>query len=213
MPVFAGTASPSRRTTSVSTACYGLPPGQYYITAQPQQQQAFQSVGPNSQTEGAEARNGYARTFYPGTADVSRAQKVTVGIGQTLTEINFMLLPTRLATISGVAVDPQGQPLGRGFVQIDAARWNDDAGRLRRRTVAPGRDVYRAECRARHVHAAGHRAAQQRRTGTPAGLPEFSVAVVTVNGEDVTDVRLTPRGACHASAAAYRLTIRPRRSR
>jgi protocatechuate 3,4-dioxygenase beta subunit len=95
---------------------FGLPPGQYYVAAQPQQQ-VFQAVnGPN--TEGAEARNGYARTFYPGTADVSRAQKITVGVGQTLTEINFMLLPTRLATIAGVAVDVLGQPLQRGIVQV-----------------------------------------------------------------------------------------------
>src|SRR5205814_3753817 len=60
----------------------------------------------------------YARTFYPGTADVSSAQKITVGIGQTLAEINIMLLPTRLATISGIALNSQGQPFDRGSVQV-----------------------------------------------------------------------------------------------
>ena len=90
MPVFAGNGIPLATNDIGEYRLYGLPPGQYYITAQPQQQQEFQSVAPNSQTEGAEARNGYARTFYPGTTDVGRAQKVVVGIGQTLTEINFM---------------------------------------------------------------------------------------------------------------------------
>ena len=99
---------------------FGLTPGQYYLAARPQQQAfPFPAIGPpGGQAEGAEARTGYARTFYPGTADVSAAQKITVGIGQTLGEINIMLLPTRLAAISGVAVNSQGQPFGRGNVQI-----------------------------------------------------------------------------------------------
>ena len=49
---------------------------------------------------------------------MSAAQKITVGIGQTMSEINIVLLPARLATISGMAVDAEGQPLGRGTVQI-----------------------------------------------------------------------------------------------
>src|SRR5258706_7870196 len=68
--------------------------------------------------EGQEARNGYARTFYPGKTDVSTARKITLGTGETLSEINIVLLPTRLATISGVAVDGQGQPFNRGSVQM-----------------------------------------------------------------------------------------------
>lgn len=170
---------------------YGLAPGQYYITAQ-QQQQAFQFIGgPNNQTEGAEARNGYARTYYPGTADLSRAQKITVGIAQTFTEMNIMLLPTRLATISGVAVDQQGQPLGRGNVQImprgGMLVGGISGGPLRPDgtftvpNVAPGTYTLRANVQR-----------TQPEPGTPPGPPEFSVAVVTVNGEDITDVRLTP---------------------
>jgi protocatechuate 3,4-dioxygenase beta subunit len=170
---------------------FGLSPGQYYVAAQPQQQ-AFPVVGAlGGQAEGAEARNGYARTFYPGTADVSTAQKITVGLGQTLGEINIMLLATRLATISGVAVNSQGQPFGRGSVQVmprgGIPFGGISGGPLRADgtftvpNVPPGQYTLRAIA-PQAPPAPGERPAP----------PEFSVAVVSVNGEDVTDVRLTP---------------------
>jgi hypothetical protein len=170
---------------------YGMAPGQYYVSVQPQP--GFQMGGGpfGNQTEGPEARSGYARTFYPGTPDVSNAQKVTVGLGQTLTEINIVLQPTRLAAISGVAVDAQGQPLGRGNVQmmprggmlmggLSGGPIGPD-GTFTVQNVAPG--VYTMRATAPRI-APG--------PGGPPGPPEFSVAVITVNGEDVSGVRLTP---------------------
>jgi hypothetical protein len=170
---------------------FGLQPGQYYVAAQPQEQ-AFSSIGAGGgQTEGQEARNGYARTFYPGTADVSAARKITVETGQTLSDINIVLLPTRLATISGVAVDAQGQPLDRGFVQVmprgGGIFLGGGGGPLRPdgtftiANVPPGQYTVRANV---PRNAPG--------PGTPPAPPDFSVAVVAVNGEDVTGVRLTP---------------------
>ena len=168
---------------------FGLPPGQYHVAAQPQQQSFSPILNPsNGQVEGQEARNGYARTFYPGTADVSGAQKITVGLGQTISEMNIVLLPTRLATVSGVAVDSQGQPLGGGFVQmlprgvfiggISGGPLSPD-GTFRVPNVAPGLYTLRANT-----------------PGMPpapgAPPPEISVAVVVVAGEDVTDLRLMP---------------------
>ena len=170
---------------------FGLPPGQYYVAAQPQQQ-AFSTPGPlNGQVEGQEARNGYARTFYPGTADVSGAQKVTVELGQTISEMNIVLLQARLATVSGVAVDSQGQLLGGGFVQImprgavfaggfSGGPLSPD-GTFRVPNVPPG--LYTLRANAPRTPPA---------PGAPPVPPEFSVAVVAVAGEDVTDVRLMP---------------------
>ena len=98
---------------------FGLAPGQYYVSAMPQQGPI--SAGPaafmNGVLEGPEARNGYAPTFYPGTADATAAQKLTVSVGQTLTEINVALLATQTATISGMAVDAEGRPMA-GFIQM-----------------------------------------------------------------------------------------------
>jgi protocatechuate 3,4-dioxygenase beta subunit len=172
---------------------FGLTPGQYYVAAQPQQQAfPFPAIGPlGGQPEGADARTGYARTFYPGTADVSAAQKITVGIGQTIGEINIMLLPTRLATISGVAVNSQGQPFDRGNIQImprgGMVFGGVSGGPLKQDgtfavpNVPPGQYTLRA------IAPQGPPA-----PGARPAPPEFSVAIVSVNGEDVTDVRLTP---------------------
>jgi hypothetical protein len=113
-----------------------------------------------------------------------------VGIGETLSEINIVLLPTRLATISGVALDAQGQRLDRGFVQVmprGAIFFGGGGGPLRPdgtftiANVPPGQYTVRANAQR---NAPG--------PGTPPAPPDFSVAVVAVNGEDVTDVRLTP---------------------
>ena len=139
--------------------------------------------------EGQEARNGYAPTFYPGTADATAAQRLTVGVGQTLTEINVALLTTRTATISGMAVDAEGRPMG-GFVQIISRGGINGlggaGGPLRPDgtfsipNVAPGAYVLRAN------------SPRIDSSGPPSGPPDFSLAYVTVNGEDITDVRLAP---------------------
>lgn len=170
---------------------FGQAPGQYYVSAILQQGGVV--AGPAALTtgrlEGQEARNGYAPTFYPGTADSGAAQRVTVGFAQTLNEINIVLLATRTATISGVAVDSQRNPLG-GFVQLISRGGINGLGGLGGAlrpdgtfsipNVPPGAYVLRAN--SQPVRSA---------SGAPIGPPEFSLAFVTVNGEDVTDVQLT----------------------
>ena len=36
-------------------------------------------------------RSGYAPTYYPGTPNVAEAQRVTVGLGQVINDINIAL--------------------------------------------------------------------------------------------------------------------------
>jgi hypothetical protein len=170
---------------------FGLPPGQYYISAMPQQ--TLFVTGPVGggfgAFEGEEARNGYAPTFYPGTADATAAQKITLGLAQTLSEINIVLIAARTATISGIAVDAEGRPMS-GFVQIvprgGMTGLGGPGGPLRSDgtfsipNVAPGTYVLRANRPPVNT------------SGPPTGPPEFSLAFVSVNGEDVTGVRLAP---------------------
>ena len=85
-----------------------LPPGDYYVSA------TFRNLTVNPLQE-TNDRGGYAPTYYPGTADLSAAQKLTVATGQTVSDITLALLPMRTARVSGTAVDAQGQPL-RGIV-------------------------------------------------------------------------------------------------
>ncbi len=54
---------------------------------------------------------GYAPTYFPGTASLTDARRVTVVVGQDAVNTNFALMPGRAANISGTAVDSLGRPL------------------------------------------------------------------------------------------------------
>src|SRR5262249_5082205 len=54
---------------------FALPPGQYYLSAT-----LRNFNGPMDAT--TDDRSGYAPTYYPGTASVTEAQRITVAIGQ-----------------------------------------------------------------------------------------------------------------------------------
>src|SRR6185436_3255897 len=82
---------------------FGLAPGQYYVSAT-----LRGGMMMNAQSDD---RVGYAPTYFPGTGNVGEAQKLTIALGQILNDINVSLIPTRVATLSGVAVDSQGRPL------------------------------------------------------------------------------------------------------
>jgi hypothetical protein len=74
---------------------FGLAPGRYYISA------AYRgAIGGDT-----ESRSGYASTYYPGTADILQAQRITIAAGQTIAGMNFTLLPVRTVKVSGVALD------------------------------------------------------------------------------------------------------------
>jgi len=170
---------------------FGIAPGQYYVSATPQPGGIV--AGPAAPLagalEGPEARNGYAPTFFPGTADGSAAQRLTLGFGQTLSEVNIGLLATRMATISGTAIDPQGRPIG-GFIQIISRGGingiGGPGGAVRAdgtfsiANVSPGSYILRANLQG-----------PPSSPGVFTGPPEFALAYVTVNGEDVTGVQLT----------------------
>ena len=173
---------------------FGVAPGQYFVSATGAQL--------NGAVEGAEARTGYAPTYYPGTTDEAAAQKVAVGMSQTVSEINIRLLPTQLATVSGTAVDSRGQPLTGGFVNLQrrgglAGIGGGGGGPVKRdgsfsiTNVAPGEYVARANAPGPPPVRTPPATPGGLRTLLPT-LPEFSVAVVTVNGADITGILLAP---------------------
>ena len=93
-----------------------LPPGDYYVSATSRSQ----VIGPQQETTD---RVGYAPSYYPGTADLSAAQKLTITAAQTLSDITLALIPVRTARVSGTAVDSQGQPL-KGVVFATLRGWS-----------------------------------------------------------------------------------------
>ena len=90
---------------------FGLPPGQYYISA------TMRGGGMMMMAQ-SEDRSGYAPTYYPSTANTAEAQKITIGMGQTLNDINVTLIPTRVSSVTGTVVDTQGRPLAGGMVMV-----------------------------------------------------------------------------------------------
>jgi protocatechuate 3,4-dioxygenase beta subunit len=171
---------------------FGLSPGQYVVSASVQAQTLVMPTT-TGRLETAGERTGFAATFYPATPDAASAQRLAVGTAQTLTGIDIALVPSRLASVSGFAVDSQSRPMANGNVQLMqrgtglAGGLSNFGGAIRPdgtftvSNVPPGEYLVRGN--AMWVPPA---------PGTAPGPQEFSVGYVTVNGDDVTGVRLVP---------------------
>ena len=96
---------------------YGLAPGDYYVSAT-----LRGNNGPFDDQNGD--TTSYASTYYPGTGNVSEAQRITLGIGQEQPNVNFALQPVRTVKISGMALGSNGTALANGIVSLAPA----DAG-------------------------------------------------------------------------------------
>ena len=161
---------------------FGLPPGQYYISASLRSGMGM-GMAMNAQSDD---RSGYAPTYYPGTMNSAEAAKLTLGIGQTLNDINVTLIPTRVATVTGTVVDTQGRPLSGGMVMVVQRQGTNgfsmNSGGMVRpdgsftvNGLAPGDYTLQAN-------------------GLPAAggfdTAEFATADITVTGDDITGLRL-----------------------
>jgi protocatechuate 3,4-dioxygenase beta subunit len=73
---------------------YGLPPGQYYLSAS----------------------TSYAPTYFPGTVNTAEAQPITIAEGQDAGNISMAILPVRTARLSGTATDPDGRAMSGATV-------------------------------------------------------------------------------------------------
>lgn len=106
---------------------YGLPPGEYAISATLRGSLAAMAAGASS-SSGFADRSTYAPTYYPGTQQTSEAQRLTVGLAQELSNISFQLIPSRAAKISGVAMDSAGKPLVGESVSVRQESVTPSAG-------------------------------------------------------------------------------------
>jgi hypothetical protein len=84
---------------------YGLPPGDYYVGT-------MFSPGQSGGPMGADNEEGfvYAPTYYPGTASLGEAARLSVKVGQERAGIDFTLVSSRTASISGFAFNSRGLP-------------------------------------------------------------------------------------------------------
>ena len=89
---------------------FGLPPGEYVLSATPPQRFGFQNISTDTTL--------LASTFYPGAPDPAAAQTITVTAGETVGGVEFRLLTTAGFRVSGVVVDQAGAPVAGAMVML-----------------------------------------------------------------------------------------------
>jgi len=86
---------------------FGLPPGDYLVSARVQNGMMFLDSD-----DRPENRAGYAPTYYPGTSNPGEAQRISIDAGQVVNGISLTLMQVRTVRVTGVALDASGKPLG-----------------------------------------------------------------------------------------------------
>jgi len=179
---------------------YGLPPGDYYLSA-------TLRTGGGEVTDPMGEPAGYAATYYPGTASVFEATRVTLGLAQENTNVSFGLIATRLVKVSGHVLSSDGTPAAGGLVMLLPAEGGagglagpmfqgggggggriDQAGAFRLTGVAPGR--YRLQ-----VRAGGRGTAETARQDLTVGSEDMEgVTLATSPGATVAGFVLSESG-------------------
>jgi protocatechuate 3,4-dioxygenase beta subunit len=87
---------------------FGLLPGRYIVSA---------SVDAAVSTRGRAASQGYAPSFYPGTADLREAWNAQVDVRRDVFGAHVVLVPAPAVRVSGLALSSDGRPL-KGMVLL-----------------------------------------------------------------------------------------------
>jgi carboxypeptidase family protein len=207
---------------------YGLPPGEYYLSANLRTMDSMigDLLGSQGGPSGSNQNSGYAPTYYPGTPNPAEAQRVSVALGQEVSNIDIGLQPVRLAKITGTAVGSDGKPVAGAMLMLlpstrDAMMFMPGGtsrtaanGQFTLSNVAPG--DYTLQVRSIGAlmteMAAGASMMFSVNTDGPGAAPrpaagqeaEFASVPVTVGGDDISNlVVVTMRG----SKAAGRVTF------
>jgi len=94
---------------------YGLPPGDYYVSATYRAMSMMMTTGTNTEADG------FAPTYFPGAANLGEATRISIRAGQEMTGANFSLLVARMARIRGRALNSLGEPVARTMLMLAPA--------------------------------------------------------------------------------------------
>jgi protocatechuate 3,4-dioxygenase beta subunit len=167
---------------------FGIPPGQYYLSA------TWRPAGALNNEE----KIAYAPMYFPGTDNAAQAQRITVAVGQQISDIVMAMKPTRATRVSGTAMTSDGRPMtgsvmamsttGFGFNMSSAAGIRPD-GTFTLNGLAPGEYTLRAQS----FGPAG-----------PAG--ETATVKLVATGDDITDLHIV---GAKPSTLSGRIVIDP----
>ena len=90
---------------------FGLPPGDYYVSASNRNMMMMMPDMTNADMDA------FAPTYFPGTPSVAEATRVTVRAAQEV-QASFALIVARMARIRGRAMNSSGQPLTNGVLML-----------------------------------------------------------------------------------------------
>jgi hypothetical protein len=168
---------------------YGLAPGEYYVSAALRSQQAMM-LGPNTVSSGS--ADGYAPTYFPGTANASEASRITVRAMQETANVSFGLIATRLSRLSGRAITSTGAPIVQGMIMVMPVDRFSIGG-----PMGMNNAVTRADGSFQVLGLSpGTYTIQVRPRGTPTPDAEFANMRVTLGQDDLDNVTVvTSRGA------------------
>ena len=204
---------------------YGLPPGEYYVSATLRtgmEMMAFDMLGADAGARGPSGSNpssGYAPTYFPGTVNAAEAQRVPVAIGQEAQSTDFALTPVRLARISGQVISSEGKPLEGAMISVlpqmrnelsimpmsGTSRTGKD-GTFTINGVAPG--DYTLQARSMQVFTSSEGGAtmvfRAQVGGSGDGGSEFGSMPLSVAGEDVPNlVMVTSKGGSASGRVTF----------
>ena len=183
---------------------FGLPPGDYYVSAVNRSGMMMMNTSINN-TEA----EGFAPTYYPGTPNLGEATRIPLRSGQEMTGANFAMTVARMARVRGRVLNSRGEP-AQTMLMLAPADPSQSAlyMNVNQTMVRPDGAFELANV------AAGRYNLQARPMGMQDANSEFAVMPLTVGNDDVdgvllaTSVGATARGVV-VSDVGSALTIRP----
>jgi protocatechuate 3,4-dioxygenase beta subunit len=222
----APTGRPSTTNDLGQFRLFGLPPGEYYVSAtlRSMDSMIFDMLGSSAGGPvGSNNSTGYAATYYPGTPNPAEAQRLSLSVGQEMSTVDIQMQPVHLARITGVATNSDGKAMANAIVMLmptmqEATAFapggtsrTDKNGNFTLSSVAPGEYTLQIQSMAALMSVAteamsmmGGDAPSTSAPSAAAGEQEFVSANVTVAGDDITGLIVT---GTHGAKATGRLVF------
>lgn len=160
---------------------YGLPPGDYFVSAI-NRNNMF--MGPNINNQ---EPDGFAPTYYPGTPNLGEAGRVALKAGQETTA-NFSLIVARMARIRGRALNSRGEPVARSMLMLQSSDPSNGMGYMNTHNAMAGAD---GTFQFTNIPAGRYNLNIRPMNGMINGTDEFAVMPITVGNDDIENVIVT----------------------